>query len=220
MLSLAGHTHTTEHHCLAEGHHHHVLTAVSGSWWSGPDTRTGIPSADSRDGTPNGFHVLAIRGRDYTTRFVSAQGAPDETMRIAFESELRPGAPETVRATRPMQGLRPPVPQAGLSATDLVVNVFDGRPRTSLAYRIGGAAPVAMARTRRPDPFVTDLYARYPAARKSWVKAEPSSHVRAARLPADLAPGAHRVSVEGRDEYGRPIRSCAVLEVTGEGGRG
>ncbi|SEF76995.1 Calcineurin-like phosphoesterase [Methylobacterium sp. 190mf] len=220
VLSLAGHTHTTEHHYLADGHHHHVLTAVSGSWWSGPDTRTGIPSADSRDGTPNGFHVLSIRGTDYTTRYVAAQGQPDETMRILFESELRAGAPEVVRLTRPVQGLRPPVPQDALADTTLVVNVFDGGPRTRLAFRVGDAPPKPMARTRRPDPFVTELYERYPETKKSWVKAVPSTHIWTARLPDDLAPGAHRVTVEGADEYGRPIRGCTVLEVTGERGRG
>ena len=220
VLSLAGHTHTTEHHYLADGHHHHVLTAVSGSWWSGPDTRTGIPSADSRDGTPNGFHVLSIRGTAYTSRYVAAQGQPDETMRILFESELRAGAPEVVRWTRPVQGLRPPVPQDALADTTLVVNVFDGGPRTQLAFRVGDAPPRPMARTRRLDPFVTELYERYPETKKSWVKAMPSTHIWTARLPDDLAPGAHRVTVEGADEYGRPIRGCAVLEVTGERGRG
>lgn len=220
VLSLAGHTHTTEHHYLAERHHHHVMTAVSGSWWSGPDTRTGIPSADSRDGTPNGFHVLSIRGTDYTTRFVPAQGEPDAAMRIAFESELRPAAPEIVRASHPMQGLRPPVPQDALTATNLVVNVFDGGPRTNLAIRIGDRAPAPMARTRRLDPFVTELYARYPETRKSWVQATPSTHIWTAGLPDDLAPGAHRVTVAGTDEYGRPIRACVVLEVTGDGARG
>lgn len=220
VLSLAGHTHTTEHHYLADGHHHHVLTAVSGSWWSGPDTRTGIPSADSRDGTPNGFHVLSIRGADYTTRYVAAQGQPDETMRILFESELRAGAPKVVRWTRPVQGLRPPVPQDALADTTLVVNVFDGGPGTRLAFRVGDAPPRPMARTRRPDPFVTELYERYPETKKSWVKAVPSTHIWTARLPDDLAPGAHRITVEGADEYGRPIRGCTVLEVTGERGRG
>lgn len=218
VLSLAGHTHTTEHHYLAEGHHHHVLTAVSGSWWSGPDARTGIPSADSRDGTPNGFHVLSIRGTGYTTRYVPAQGQPDATMRILFESELRAGAPEVIRSTRPLQGLRPPVPQDALADTTLVVNVFDGGPRTRLSFRIGPRAPQAMMRTRRLDPFVTELFERYPEAKKSWVRATPSTHIWTARLPDDLAAGAHRVTVEGTDEYGRPIRSCAVLEIAG--GRG
>ena len=55
-VSLAGHTHTTEHHYFGaeDGfagdapHHHHVLTAVSGSWWSGPYDHRGIAVADSR----------------------------------------------------------------------------------------------------------------------------------------------------------------------------
>ncbi|QGY02659.1 Cna protein B-type domain containing protein [Methylobacterium mesophilicum SR1.6/6] len=218
VLSLAGHTHTTEHHYPVEGHHHHVLTAVSGSWWSGPDTRTGIPSADSRDGTPNGFHVLSIRGADYTTRYVPAQGQADGTMRILFESEARAGAVEVIRHTRPMQGLRPPIAQDALADTTLVVNVFDGGPRTQLSARIGDRAPQPLARTRRLDPFVTELFQRYPETKKSWVQAIPSTHIWTARLPDDLAPGVHRVTVEGTDEYGRPIRGCAVLEVAGARG--
>jgi 3',5'-cyclic AMP phosphodiesterase CpdA len=58
-VSLAGHTHTTEHHYFGaedgfagpSPHHHHVLTAVSGSWWSGPYDHRGIAVADSRDGS-------------------------------------------------------------------------------------------------------------------------------------------------------------------------
>ena len=47
-----------------------------------------------------------------------------------------------------------------------------------------------------PDPFVAEFYARNPTATKPWVKAENSSHIWTARLPADLAVGAHRVLVE------------------------
>lgn len=217
-LSLAGHTHTTEHHYLrgeGEGaHHHHVLTAVSGSWWSGPGIRTGIPSADSRDGTPNGFHILSIDGSGYTTRYRSAQGEPDEGMRIMLESQFRGGAGEVLRETRPMQNLRSPVPQDSIGATDLVVNVFDGGPRTRVQYRIGDGAPIAMARARRTDPFVAELFLRYPETKKPWVKAEPSSHIWTARLDRTLGVGTHRISVEVEDEYGRPLRSSTVLEVT------
>lgn len=224
VLSLAGHTHTTEHHHLrgeggADGraafHHHHVLTAVSGSWWSGPSLRTGVPSADSRDGTPNGFHILSIDGDRYQTRYRSAQGEPDETMRIMLESQFRGGAGEVLRDVRPMQTLRSPIPQDSIGATDLVVNVFDGGPRTRLRYRIGAGEPVAMTRTRRPDPFVAELYLRYPETKKPWVKAEPSSHIWTARLSPTIGIGTHRITVEGEDEYGRPLRSALVLEVTG-----
>ena len=214
VLAICGHTHTTEHHYLADGLHHHVMTAVSGSWWSGPSTRTGIPSADSRDGTPNGFHVLSVRGTDYTTRYVPAQGEPDGVMRIAFESQPRGGMPEVIRSMRPMEALRPPVAQDALADTTLVVNVFDGGPRTRLSYRVGTGAALPLQRTRRLDPFVVELFARYPETKKSWVQATPSTHIWTARLPEDLPPGAHRITIEGSDEYGRPIRSAAVLEVT------
>ncbi|NEU13422.1 Cna protein B-type domain containing protein [Methylobacterium sp. BTF04] len=224
VLSLAGHTHTTEHHYLRgagsgegegeERHHHHVLTAVSGSWWSGPGVRTGIPSADSRDGTPNGFHVLSIDGDRYTTRYRSAQGEPDEGMRIMLESQFRGGAGEVLREVRPMQTLRSPVPQDSIGATDLVVNVFDGGPRTRVRYRIDGGDAVAMTRTRRTDPFVAELFLRYPETKKPWVKAEPSSHIWTARLSRTIGAGTHRISVEVQDEYGRPLQSDLVLEVT------
>jgi hypothetical protein len=109
-LSLSGHMHTTEHHYLgAEAgfagthpHHHHVLTAACGSWWCGPRDRRGIPSADSVDGTPNGFHVLAVDGNRYTTRFVPAVGKGDAQLRI-----------HTARAN---------------GRCRIIANVFDGGP--------------------------------------------------------------------------------------------
>ncbi|CAA2099362.1 3',5'-cyclic adenosine monophosphate phosphodiesterase CpdA [Methylobacterium bullatum] len=222
VLSLAGHTHTTEHHYpradATGSHHHHVLTAVSGSWWSGPSARTGIPSADSRDGTPNGFHVLSIDGAAYTTRYRPAQGEPEERMRIVLESQYRGGAGEVLRDYRPMQTLRSPVPRESVGATNLVVNVFDGGPRTSVRYRIDDGPTLEMVRTRRPDPFVAEVFLRYPEAKKPWVKAEPSSHIWVARLGGDIPAGSHRITVEVRDEYGRPYSSAMVLEVTGEDG--
>jgi len=92
-LSLSGHMHTTEHHYLgpeagftsAQPHHHHVLTAACGSWWCGPRDRRGIPSADSVDGTPNGFHILSVDGNRYTTRFVPAVGKSDTQLRLLTE---------------------------------------------------------------------------------------------------------------------------------------
>src|SRR5215475_10495251 len=76
-VSFAGHMHVTEHHYLASEapagshgpHHHQVLAAASGGWWGGPRDGRGIPSADSPDGSPNGYHILAIDGAQYATRF-------------------------------------------------------------------------------------------------------------------------------------------------------
>jgi hypothetical protein len=107
------------------------------------------------------------------------------------------------------------IAQAYAGATDLLVNVFDGGPRTSVAYQIGERAPVRMEREWRPDPFVKEVFARNQSTKKSWVKAELCSHLWAARLPADLEVGTHCIRVRVTDEYGREHHDHLVLEVTG-----
>ena len=95
-VSFSGHTHTTEHHYFdaadgwngASPHHHHVLTAVSGSWWSGPYDHRGVACADSRDGSPNGFHILSIDGTSYKTRFVPAKEPNGRQMRLSIDSRF------------------------------------------------------------------------------------------------------------------------------------
>jgi len=219
-LSLAGHTHTTEHHYLgagdgfagAEPHHHHVMTAVSGSWWSGPFDHRGIAVADSRDGSPNGYHVLSIDGARCTTRFQPANG--QSQMRIVLDSEFHRDSREVYRDFRMGQLLGSPIPQESAFATKIVVNVFDGGPRTLVDYRIGRRGPLRMERVARPDPFVEEEFARNQATKKPWVKAEPSSHVFEARLPGDLAAGTHCIAVRAVDEYGREHRDHLVVELT------
>jgi hypothetical protein len=221
-LSVSGHTHTTEHHYFAaedgfagpSPHHHHVLTAVSGSWWSGPYDHRGIAVADSRDGSPNGFHILSIDGSRYSTRFQPASEPKNQQMRIVLDSVFHGDRKELYSAYRMGELLGSPLPQTRVPATDVVVNVFDGGPRTSVEYRIGNRAPVAMQRVVRPDPFVHEVFARNEATKKPWVKAEPCSHIFTARLPIDLEAGTHCVAVRVLDEYGREHRDHLIVEVT------
>ena len=66
---------------------------------------------------------------------------------------------------------------------------------------------------RRQDPFVKEVFARNRSTKKSWVKAEPCSHLWVARLPADLEAGTHCIRVHVTDEYGRAHHDHLVLEV-------
>lgn len=219
VLSVAGHTHTTEHHYLGAdaSHHHHVLTAVSGSWWSGPFDRAGIACADSCDGTPNGYHVLSVDGARYTTRFV-AVGAPEaQRMRICLESRFDGSRPEVARGLSIEDLLGSAVAADALASTDLVVNVFDGGPRTTVSCRIGRGEAFALKRVARPDPFVEQVFSRNATTKKSWVEAIPSTHIWTARMPADLAPGTHRAEVRVTDEYGREHRDGLIVEVVDGG---
>ena len=160
-VSFSGHTHTTEHHYFtgAEGwpspapHHHHVMTAVSGSWWSGPYDHRGVAVADSRDGTPNGFHILSIDGTAYKTRFVPAKEPNGRQIRISVASHAHGSAREVMRDFRPGQLLQSPIRLAAVPATSIVANVFDGGPKTAVALRVGTGVPIAMVRTARPGPL-------------------------------------------------------------------
>ena len=80
---------------------------------------------------------------------------------------------------------------------------------------IGDRAPVEMARTARPDPFVQEVFARNEATKKAWVKADDSSHIWTARLPGDLKLGTYLVVVEAIGEHGQPLSGRLALEVTG-----
>jgi C terminal of Calcineurin-like phosphoesterase/N terminal of Calcineurin-like phosphoesterase/Calcineurin-like phosphoesterase len=222
-VSFSGHTHTTEHHYFgaadgwngAQPHHHHVLTALSGSWWSGPYDHRGVASADSRDGTPNGFHILSIDGAAYSTRFVPAKEPNGRQMRLSIDSRFHGISKDADRDLRQERILGSPVPRAAIGASTLIANVFDGGDKTRVTMTVGDRPPTEMTRHARPDPFVEEVFARNEATKKAWVRADNSSHIWTARLPGDLQPGAYRVVVEAIDEYGRTLTGRLALEVTG-----
>jgi len=222
-VSFAGHTHTTEHHYFgaADGWksavplHQQILTTLSGSWWSGPPDHRGVPSADSRDGSPNGFHILSVDGNTYTTRFVPAKEPDGRQIRLSIDSRFHGISKDADRDFRQVRLLGSPVPRDALGASTLIANVFDGGDKTRVKMVIGDRAPIEMSRVARPDPFVEEVFARNEATKKSWVSADDSSHIWTARLPGDLAPGTYRVVVEASGEYGQPLSGRLALEVTG-----
>jgi hypothetical protein len=216
-VSFAGHLHATEHHYLehdvgvgtSRPHHHHVLTAASGSWWSGPQDYRGIPSADSCDGTPNGFHVLSVDGHRYATEFVPACSKQSVPMRAIIEG------PQTQAHGARHAGSGLMIPASALSEARLVVNVFDGGPRTRVSCVIDGQGrALPLQRASMIDPTVARLFAA-DVPRKDWVKPMPSAHIWTMQLPTALSLGPHRITVHTSDEYGRERRSHLMLEVVG-----
>ena len=220
-VSFAGHTHSTEHHYLGKEagyqgrapHHHHVLTAVSGSWWSGPRDHRGIACADSYDGSPNGHHVLSIAGVRTTTRFVPAAEPAARQMRVSLEAQYHQADHEVAFEVPLVELLRSPISRDQVEATRLVVNLFDGGPRSTLTFALDGGTPMPMRRVARTDPFIVQVYLRHAETIKPWVKPQLSSHIWVAPLPLGLTEGTYAVSVVAHDEYGREHRDGMVLEV-------
>jgi len=217
VVSFSGHTHTNEHHYLGDAaHHHHVLSAVSGSWWSGPFDVRGIPVTLASDGAPNGFHILSVDGAQCSTRLVPAHEAGSPALRIMLESGLHADTPEVQREYRMGQLFGGTVAADAVASAHLLVNLFDGGPRSTVAFAIDGVAgQQMMQRVERIDPYVQEVYARNIATKKPWVQAGKSSHLWQAKLPSPLAPGTYRVAVQATDEFGRPHAAAMLLEVVG-----
>lgn len=197
-VSLSGHTHTNEHWYFG-AHHHHVLSAVSGSWWSGPFDARGIPVAVQSDGAPNGSHLLSVDGNRYSTTLIPAHDPAVGQIRLGIDC-----AGHHVGA----------ISRADLGNCFVMANLFDGGPRSVVEIALDAGKFVAMQKSERVDPYVVDLYARNQATKKRWVQPGKSSHLWQARLPDILGVGAHAIQVRGTDEFGRRHAASMVLEVT------
>lgn len=89
VLSLSGHTHTTENHSpgqFFQGWHdavgvgplpfrHIILGAASGSWYQGDFNTFGLPMALQRMGSPPGYFMITFDQNEYRERYV---GVPFE----------------------------------------------------------------------------------------------------------------------------------------------
>jgi hypothetical protein len=223
LYAVAGHTHSTEHHYFddedgfdgPEPFHHHVLTTVSGSWWSGPLDERGVPVSEQRDGTPNGYHVLEVDGVEVKVRYKAAGKPADYQMRIVFDVAHHGTGPNLFRDFRPGELLDGRLTVDEVPAADVYVNLFDGGPRSKVEVSVGERTPIPMTRASRVDPSTAELLLRNPDTVKSWVEAQPSSHLFVADLPDDLGPGTYTVTARAVDEFGRVHHAHRVLEVLG-----
>jgi hypothetical protein len=173
----------------------------------------GIPTTHQRDGTPNGYHVMKIRGDEITLRYKAAGYPAKHQMRITLDTAFHQFSENGIRDYRMGELLGDRIDAEQIPSTEVVVNLFDGGPRSKLDYKIGEGPWRPMTRAFRTDPFVEELYLRSRDSMKSWVKAAPSSHVWTASLPADLEPGAHTITVRATDDYGQKHLGHKLFEL-------
>lgn len=221
LYSVAGHTHTTEHVYFDKGDgfpgpgtfHHHILATVSGSWWSGPFDERGIAVSDQRDGTPNGYHVLQVNGTDLNVRFKGAGKPASEQMRIQFDVAYSGLEGNGHRDFMPGVLLDGRMSADALDAATIIVNLFDGGPRSNVAYQVDDGPFVPMNRVLRKDPYVVEQFHRHRETKKSWVEATPSTHLFTADFQDDLVPGTYTVTVRAKDEFGLTHHGHTIVEI-------
>jgi hypothetical protein len=225
LLSLSGHTHTNEHLLLGPRHcpgkskplHHHTLATVSGSWWSGPQNADGLPLAVQSDGVPNGYHIMTVDGNRATIRYKAAGLDPDHQMRIVLDADFHREDAASIRDYRHGALLHGPISVDQLYAAQVVVNLFNGGPHSVVTLRVGERDPETMEQFRGADPTSVELIHRFRDQYKYWVEARPTGHLWKCRLPTDLDPGTHILTVEATDQYGHNFTAHKIIEVVGHG---
>ncbi len=98
---------------------------------------------------------------------------------------------------------------------EVVVNLFDGGPKSSVEVRIGERPSIAMTPSPRVDALVAKLRLRIRDRIEFWTPLRNSTHILAAPLPLDLAPGVHQLQVRAIDEYGQVHVAHRLIEVGG-----
>ncbi len=172
--------------------------------------RAAIPIALQGDGTPNGYYIMSVRGTEVAMRFKAASLSADRQMRITvapvFEHpSLGPAAPQNYGEA--------PIPRERLDAMELVVNLFDGGPRSRVWFSIDDGPAVEMGRSARVDALVAKLHLRIKDRSVFWTPLRDSAHIWAAPLPRDLAPGVRRITIRAIDEYGQEHEANRLIEV-------
>ncbi len=221
LLALAGHMHFAEHYYFGEEEgfegpeplHLHTLSAVCGSWWSGPLDPRGIPTSLQRDGSPRGFYLMDVDGREVTVRFQPTGKPAEHQMRINLDPGFPRPSVDIRRDYRHGEILGNRLDSAQLYSTRVLVNLFDGGPRSKVEFQIGDGPVIEMERVVRTDPFVEELFQRESESMKSWVEAIATTHMWEAPLPEGLQPGPQTISVRATDEYGRSHTGHKVFEV-------
>jgi hypothetical protein len=203
-LSVSAHFHYHEHRFLdaedgwrgAAPHHHLINATTCGSWWSGAPDEAGIPHTTMRDGAPNGYTLLTVDGADYRLDFKAARRPASEQMSL--------WAPETVG-------------QGEAGDAELLVNVYNGSPRTRVEFRLGEGEWLPMERVVREDPYYAAMKALEagdtPPPGRKLPKAGKSPHLWAAPLPVAPPRGVHGIEVRATDHWGRVVTGRRVIRI-------
>ncbi len=216
-ISFAGHTHRMEHKYISlpndpfgqKSHHHHVLTTLCGSWWSGPNSPDGIAYADACDGSPNGYYELSIKGAEYKTDFVPVSMKSEQKMRSMLAESIAADSDHTPAYRIKSNSLL----SSDLTNLHLVVNFFEGGPKTHMSYAVDGRDFVPLEKTWIKDPWLKQRYSEHKGEIKPWVDSVNSSHIWVGKFANTLSLGSHKITIKAVDEFGQETRDYLCLDV-------
>jgi hypothetical protein len=223
-LSISAHTHVHDNRFFHEGssdwkqatpHHHFNVGTTSGSWWNGMRNEKDVPHTMMRDGTPNGYSVIAFNGPEYIIDWKVAGSPNDHQMNIHVPRGIVANSKDT---------------------TFLTVNFFNGSEQSELQYRIKGLTDwERMEKVDKYDPYYLKLAQRWEVfkninLRKQWnedstaislhkfpgwnlPRPQISTHLWEANIGTNWPAGRHVIEVKAKDRYGREFIAYHTMRV-------
>lgn len=228
-FSLSAHTHDQAHvfvdksrGWLQETPHHHLIHATAcGSWWGGNFDEVGIPTTQMSDGGPNNYSLITFDRSEYDVEFRIPRRSPDYQMNIWLPDRI---------------------PAADTASTAVVANVFAGSRKSQVEMRVDGAtAWTTMRQFTGKDPyyvkaierqntflakiaelkgvkdidrkFTREVAREFAAVLRGLPEPSDTDHLWQANLPANLAAGAHIVTIRTTDMFGRTYSAKRVFVV-------
>lgn len=196
VLVLSAHTHVQSHNFIGKEDgldrekpiHEYNVGTTCGDWYSGALNAKGLPTSTMRDGTPQGYAIINVKGNEYTLDYKVA-GQSDDYQISIYNPKV--------------------VPYKGRWITSgIYANFFMGSDSDTVEYRVDGDTWEKMTKIEDYDP----AYYRYmqdwdysdevkPVRRPS--NAQMCRHLWRTNIPSNLPIGEHLIEVRATDMFGR-----------------
>jgi hypothetical protein len=172
---ICGHMHQSEY--LKDGGAEiHICGALCGAWWTGPVCE---------DGTPKGYAIYEVNGREITWRYKSLGMDIDHQMRL-----YPPGSDDVY-------------------PEHAIANIWSADQHWKVYWYEDGVKKGYMQRRVGMDPLAERLYRGNSLPIKHpWAEAAITDHL----FYAKPSPGAKKITVEATDRWGRTCRETLELK--------
>jgi len=206
VLVLSAHTHFQYHAFTGKKEgldrqmpiHEYNVGASCGDWYSGIITQNGLPITTMRDGTPQGYAFLKVKGNEYVLDY-KVLGKPDDYKMSIYHAKK--------------------VPYKTASSTyNVYANIFMASSTDKVEYKIDNGDWEQMNAVNEFDPsyvrYVQDwdyLETLVPGRRPS--EPEICQHLWKARIPVNLPIGEHKIEIRTTDMFGRTYSQTSVYNI-------
>lgn len=206
VLVLSAHTHIQSHNFIGKEDglnrvkpiHEYNVGTTCGDWYSGILNAKGLPTSTMRDGTPQGYAIINVKGDRYTLDYKVA-GQSDNYQISIYNPKV--------------------VPYKGRWITSgIYANFFMGSDNDIVEYRVDEGTWTKMTKIEDYDPAYYRYMQDWDYSNEVKPVRRPSNpqicrHLWRANIPSSLSVGEHCIEVRATDMFGRVFTQNSSYQI-------